>query len=51
MPQANTLRNKERRMAKHAKRYPQTDTRSAAERRAIGKAWKAEAKRRSGDSE
>lgn len=43
MPIANTIRNKQRRMAKHAKRYPQKSTKSTAQRRAMGKAWKQEA--------
>lgn len=37
---------KQRRMAAHAERYPKTDKRPAAERRAIGKAWLAEKDRR-----
>ncbi len=40
MPEANTTRNKAARKARHEKRYPRTSTKSAAERRAIGKAWK-----------
>jgi len=47
MPIANTQRNKERRMAKHAKRYPKKSTRTSADRRAMSKAWLAEAERRS----
>jgi hypothetical protein len=46
MSMERTKANKARRMAKHAKMYPHTSTRSAAERRAMGKAWKAEAAHR-----
>lgn len=43
MPEANTIRNKQRRMAKHAKRYPAKSSKTAAQRRAMGRAWKEEA--------
>lgn len=46
MSVVNTMKNKQRRMAKHAMRYPHKDPRSAATRRAISKAWKIEAARR-----
>ena len=47
----NTKRNRERRMAKHAKRYPQKSTKSAKQRRAMGAAWKQEASRRSAEQD
>ena len=43
MPEANTIRNKQRRMAKHAKRYPCKSTVSTKHRRDMGRAWKQEA--------
>jgi hypothetical protein len=46
MSVANTQRNKARRMAKHERMYPRKSTLSAEQRRALGRAWKAEARRR-----
>lgn len=39
--EARTERNKKARMARHAKRYPKTSTKTAVQRRAMGRAWKA----------
>jgi len=44
--EARTERNKKARMKRHAKCYPPKSSVPTSERRAMGRAWKAEAQRR-----